>query len=357
MRKLAGSALLATAVVAGTLTPAFGQETSRIPPPIVGDRGPAIVVDRGTSITPLGWFVIGSVGCMAVSPMIATAILGRELTLNEAYRSTFGCVLGPAGWLLADLLVPPTPTIQTRPGGQRPQQGQPPQQLRTDSGRNFRIPRQAETQFVANEILLQFAPGTTAQMRNTLFTNLQLTELETQTFQLTGRRISRLRIDGPLSVPATLSAIARNYPAASGGWPNMTYVGVQAQPTARPDAPTDAAAAQYVVKKLHLLEAHRISSGEDVLVAVIDSKIDTQHPDLKGAIADEYDVDGTPPAGHSHGTAMAGAIAAQGRLVGVAPKVKLRALFPVPMRVPKAPRSTFSRALTGPRASARASLT
>src|SRR5512139_1184764 len=102
MRKLAGSALLATAVVAGTLTPAFGQETNRITPPIVGERGPPIVVDRGTSITPLGWFVIGSVGCMAVSPMIATAILGRELTLNEAYRSTFGCVLGPAGWLLAD---------------------------------------------------------------------------------------------------------------------------------------------------------------------------------------------------------------------------------------------------------------
>ena len=324
MRRLAGAALLATAVVAGTLPPAFGQAT--FPPPNNPPPPPSIIVERGAPITPLGWFVIGSIGCAAVSPMIATVILGRELTLNEAYRSTLGCVLGPAGWLLADLLVPPTPTIQTQPGNQLPQQSQPPQQRRTDSGRNFRIPRQGETQFVANEILLQFAPGATVQMRNTLFANLQLTELETQTFQLTGRRISRVRIDSSQSVQATLNRIARNYPAVSGGWANMTYVGVQAQPAARPDAATDPAAAQYVVKKLHLLEAHRITSGEDVLVAVIDSKIDTQHPDLKGVIADEYDVVGTAPAGHSHGTAMAGAIAAQGKLVGVAPKVKLLAV-------------------------------
>ena len=46
--------------------------------------------------------------------MIGTVILGRELTLNEAYRSTLGCVLGPVGWLLADALVPPTNTGPTR---------------------------------------------------------------------------------------------------------------------------------------------------------------------------------------------------------------------------------------------------
>lgn len=43
-------------------------------------------------------------------------------------------------------------------------------------------------------------------------------------------------------------------------------------------------------------------------------------------IADEYDVVGTPATAHSHGTAMAGAIAAHSKLVGVAPKVKLLAV-------------------------------
>jgi hypothetical protein len=67
-------------------------------------------VTRGMPITPLGWYVIGSIGCAAVSPIIGTVILGRELTMSEAYHTTLGCLLGPVGWLLADALFPPTVT-------------------------------------------------------------------------------------------------------------------------------------------------------------------------------------------------------------------------------------------------------
>ncbi|HEY6382518.1 MAG TPA: S8 family serine peptidase [Pseudolabrys sp.] len=72
--------------------------------------------------------------------------------------------------------------------------------------------------------------------------------------------------------------------------------------------------------------AHRINKGDDVLVAVIDSRIDRGHPDLAGVIVDEFDAIGTPGAAHSHGTAIAGAIAANSKLVGVAPKVRLLAV-------------------------------
>ena len=317
MGKLARVVMLAIAASAGALAPAHGQSTvPNIPPP-------PPIVDRGTPITPLGWFVIGSVGCAAVSPMIGTVILGRELTLNEAYRSTLGCFLGPVGWLLADALVPPTVTtqIQTQIQTSKP----PPRQQRAGRGRNFKIPPQGETRFV-NELILEFGPGATTQMRTRLANNLQLTELETQRFGLTGRTLSRWRIDGTRSVSATLNLIARNYPGVSGGWVNMVYVGAQTQAPAIQSAPASASSAQYVVNKLHLLEAHRISSGDDVLVAVIDSKIDSKHPDLTGVIADEYDVVGGPANAHSHGTAMAGAIAARSNLVGVAPKVKLLAV-------------------------------
>jgi hypothetical protein len=66
---------LAAAVVVGAFVPAFAQST------------------------------IGSIGCAAILPMIGMVILGCEMTLNEAYWSTLGCVLGPVGWLLADALV------------------------------------------------------------------------------------------------------------------------------------------------------------------------------------------------------------------------------------------------------------
>ena len=179
---------------------------------------------------------------------------------------------------------------------------------------------------MVNELVLEFAPGATAQMRNALANTLQLTELETQRFELTGRTLSRWRIDGTRSVPATLRLIARNYPGVSGGWANMVYVGAQTPAPAVQSPAAAASSAQYVVNKLHLLEAHRITSGDDVLVAVIDSKIDTKHPDLTGVVADEYDVVGSPAIAHSHGTAMAGAIAARSKLTGVAPKVKLLAV-------------------------------
>lgn len=320
MGKLARAVLLTIATIAGPLSSAHGQSTlPNIPPP-------PTIIDRGTPITPLGWFVIGSVGCAAVSPMIATVILGRELTLNEAYRSTFGCFLGPIGWLLADALAPPTITTQIQTQTQIRTSKPPPRQQRTGRGRNFKIPPQGETRFVANELVLEFAPGATAQMRNTLANTLQLTELETQRFELTGRTLSRWRIDSTRSVSATLSAIVRNHPGVSGGWANMVYVGAQTQAPAVQSPPATASSAQYVVNKLHLLEAHRITSGDDVLVAVIDSKIDTKHPDLTGVVADEYDVVGSPAIAHSHGTAMAGAIAARSKLTGVAPKVKLLAV-------------------------------
>ena len=177
-----------------------------------------------------------------------------------------------------------------------------------------------------NEVLLEFAAGTSAQTRDALARTLQLTQLETQTFALTGRTIERWRIDGTRSVRATLQLVARNFPGVSFGQANMVYRPAQTPAPAKPAAAPDGASAQYVVQKLHLLEAHQINSGDDVLVAVIDSKIDTGHPDLAGVFAGEYDAVGTEGAAHAHGTAMAGAIAAHSKLVGVAPKVKLLAV-------------------------------
>ena len=62
-------------------------------------------------------------------------------------------------------------------------------------------------------------------------------------------------------------------------------------------------------------------------VAVIDSEIDGQHPDLQGVIAATYDaLPSDDKTAHPHGTGMAGAIASHQRLLGVAPGAKLLAV-------------------------------
>jgi hypothetical protein len=86
MGKFARAVLLAIATVAGALAPAYGQSTNNPPPPTI--------IDRGTPITPLGWFVMGSIGCAAVSPMIGTVILGRELTLTKPTARPWGASSG-----------------------------------------------------------------------------------------------------------------------------------------------------------------------------------------------------------------------------------------------------------------------
>jgi subtilisin family serine protease len=79
--------------------------------------------------------------------------------------------------------------------------------------------------------------------------------------------------------------------------------------------------------------AHLRSLGERVRVAIIDTGVDTTHPELSGRVGDNVDLVGdsrAPPPAEQHGTAVAGVIGAianngQG-IVGVAPQAHLLAL-------------------------------
>ena len=84
-------------------------------------------------------------------------------------------------------------------------------------------------------------------------------------------------------------------------------------------------AAQYGLGKLRIHEAHQFATGKNVAVAVIDSDIDAKHPDLTGTVVKSFDALGGDDNPHKHGTGMAGAIAAHGRLLGIAPDAQLLA--------------------------------
>ncbi|MEM7671280.1 MAG: S8 family serine peptidase, partial [Pseudomonadota bacterium] len=89
---------------------------------------------------------------------------------------------------------------------------------------------------------------------------------------------------------------------------------------------------QTGLHKLNAVRAHFKSTGAGITVAVIDSGIDQEHPDLSGRLIDRRDFvsargDG---AAEAHGTAIAGVIGADASnaqgMVGVAPEAKLMAL-------------------------------
>jgi subtilisin family serine protease len=90
---------------------------------------------------------------------------------------------------------------------------------------------------------------------------------------------------------------------------------------------------QENVRALDVLDAHRFSKGQGVRVAVIDTGIDTEHPDLAGrfdVVRNYVDDDLAGLRKDRHGTQVAGLIAAAANngigIVGVAPEVRLIAL-------------------------------
>lgn len=311
MRIGAAITLLAMAVLIVAPDSARAQQ-------IGGGGGRQIVTLTGQAsgnIPAVGIYVGAGIFCAAISPMIGTVVLGREMTTSEVMHSTLGCFLGPPGWLLADLIVP------SDAGARPPSSG--PRGTRRGAGprRQVSIPARGETRFVPDEVLLQVHNGATAHSLNYMARRLHMTQLETHSFALTGLTLQRWRIGPNTTVRATLGQLGR-YRIVASAQPNWLY-SLQQAPVA---APAEAGSAQYVVDKLHLIAAHRISDGGNVRVAVIDSEIDTKHPDIAGDIAGEYDALGGTAKPHAHGTAMAGAIAAHKKLIGVAPDVRLLAV-------------------------------
>ncbi len=90
---------------------------------------------------------------------------------------------------------------------------------------------------------------------------------------------------------------------------------------------------QLSVPQLGLEQAHDLATGKGVTVAVIDTAVDSSHPDLRGHVRVEYDLVAdheSPRDGEVHGTAMAGIIASTAGnnegIVGIAPDVEIVAL-------------------------------
>ncbi len=189
-------------------------------------------------------------------------------------------------------------------------------------------PPQGNPPFVPDEIVTSFAPGTTAQVIAQFAQRQNLAQLELQSFPLIGTSLYRWRIGGGRSVPSVVQALSSENIVAT-VQPNYLFALQEdnaKENNAKPAPVAAGDAAQYVLAELQIEEAHRIATGRNVTVAVIDSEIDAKHPDLDGAIGKSFDALAGSDTPHAHGTSIAGAIAAHGKLIGIAPGVQILAV-------------------------------
>jgi subtilisin family serine protease len=173
----------------------------------------------------------------------------------------------------------------------------------------------------ANEFVAEVDGALAATEADELARRHGLRRIASESFPLIGATVGLFRItDG-----RPYETVRREF-AADGSvrslQPNYRYR-LQDQKT---PVPAEGDPAQYALAKLRLPQAHALAHGANVTIAVIDSGIDTHHPELANSIADTFDALGGPAGPHVHGTGIAGVIAAHARLIGSAPQARIIAI-------------------------------
>lgn len=208
-----------------------------------------------------------------------------------------------------------------------------------------------QTPFVPGEVVVQYRNGFATRSLQAL--NLPGIRAS-QNLAIQGERFSLLQFRNPAQVDSALRALRRLPEVASANYnPRYTALTSSRQPLFRQSlAPASVASLsdafyplQWALPKIGVPQAWKfIRESREVLVAVVDSGVDYNHPDLKGQIINGKDfmaedvtgpngegspdtVDADPLDQFGHGTHVAGIIAAQADnhmgIAGIAPMVKV----------------------------------
>ncbi len=229
-----------------------------------------------------------------------------------------GPITGPAGPIIPTLRYPAYPGYWGGPqgGGGTPVASGP------TTGPSGNRPQQAQAtpnaRVQPNEVVIEIQGQPTEAQVAEIARRHRLTRLESQSFPLVGSTFYRWRITDGRPVQSVLDALAADGTIGS-AQRNYRYA-LQSTPSAGGDP------AQYAVAKLRLPEAHAIWCRSSVTVAVIDSAIDQNHPELAGVIVGSFDALNSKEGPHAHGTGIAGAIASHARLMGSAPAARILAI-------------------------------
>lgn len=195
--------------------------------------------------------------------------------------------------------------------------------LASASARRSGVPPVGERRYVSNEVVVSLPANLTPQALEALGRRHGLTHLESHSIALTGTIFHRWRITDRRSVSEVIRALEADTGAAvRSAQPNYRFA--LAQESA--GAATGPDVMQYALEKLKIPQAHHLATGNKVLVAVIDSGVDTLHPEIAGRVAASFDALNSQEPPHAHGTAMAGAIIANAQLKGVAPSARILAI-------------------------------
>lgn len=175
---------------------------------------------------------------------------------------------------------------------------------------------------IQNELVAEIDSALSPAQADELARRHGLERIASQEFRLIDSTIGLFRIidQRPLDI------VRREFAADSSGGVRSVQLNFRYVLQDQKRSMTEGDAAQYAVAQLRLPQAHQLVRGMNVTIAVIDSGVDVKHPELVNSVADSYDALGSKEGPHAHGTGIAGAIVAHGKLMGSAPEARLLAI-------------------------------
>ncbi len=176
------------------------------------------------------------------------------------------------------------------------------------------LPPAEETRFLADEVIVRFQLSSTAGARNRAIRGLGMTHLEGRTFFLPGVTVHRYRLSPGSEVRTVIEQLEANA-AVVNAQPNYLYVLQQSDGVTK--------LPQFGNDMVGLSEAHARTKGRNTRIAVIDTAVDETHAELSNTRISSFDVTDNGSNVDPHGTSIAGILAADVRLTGVAPAAEI----------------------------------
>ncbi|WP_164658161.1 S8 family serine peptidase [Tropicibacter sp. Alg240-R139] len=246
--------------------------------------------------------------------------LPAQFALSEGGEGGNAEILSPAKTSKPQSAAPPKKK-QTRPTTQR-KATTAPTPVRRSQPRPRRVvetapsgqPPAEETRFIADEVIVRFQLSSTSGARNRAIRGLGMTHLQGRTFVLPGVTVHRYRLSPGVDVRTVIERLEASA-AVVNAQPNYLYVLQQSDSSTK--------LPQFGNDKVGLSEAHARTKGRNTRIAVIDTAVDGTHSELSNTRISSFDV--TDEGGNidPHGTSIAGILAADAKLTGVAPAAEI----------------------------------
>ncbi len=176
------------------------------------------------------------------------------------------------------------------------------------------LPPVGETRFITNEVIVRFQLSSTAGSRNRAIRGLGMSHLGAETFHMSGVTVHRYRLDAGIDVRDTITRLEASA-AVVNAQPNYLYVLQQSENISK--------LPQFSNDKIDLSEAHTMTKGANTRIAVIDTAVDGTHAEFLNSSISSFDVTDSGSNVDPHGTSIAGILAADSKLTGVAPDAEI----------------------------------